>query len=83
MSAIANIRNTLKTYADQAASHGDEYEFDGWADHDGNLTDQPQLEDGYRVMCWWDTADPANPGYALRVIRWEDVHNIGEECDEL
>ena len=83
MSAIANIRDALRAAADHATSNGEEYEFDGWADAHGNLTDQPQLEDGYRVLCWWDTADPHNPGYALRVIRWEDGENIGEESDEL
>ena len=83
MNTIIKIRNTLKKAADQATSYGEEYEYDGWADANGNLTDQPQREDGYRVVCWWDTADPNNPGYALRVIRWVDVENIGDECDEL
>ena len=81
--AISKIRNTLKAAAEEATLNGEEYEYDGWADAAGNLTDQPQLKDGYRVMCWWDTADPNNLGYALRVIHWVDGENIGEECDEL
>ena len=79
MKAIENITNQLKAHADRATGDGETYEYDGWADEQGQLTEARQ-DDGYRVECWWDEADPINPGYAYRAARYEDgVRLVGEE----
>ena len=71
MNATENITNQLKTHAHRVASDGENYEFQGWADEAGFLTDERQ-DNGFRVDCWWDESDPSNPGYAYRAAVIED-----------
>ena len=84
MNAIENIINQLKHYTEQAASNGETYDFEGWADAAGFLTDERQ-DNGFRVDCWWDESDPSNPGYAYRAAVIEDNEQVPgqEESGEL
>lgn len=77
--AIKNIRDQLQHYADRAVADGENYDYDGWADEHGHLTDEPQ-DDGFKVQCWWDDQDPGNEGYAYRAARFEGGERmVGQE----
>ena len=84
MAAIENVINQLKHYTERATSDGETYEFQGWADGSGFLSDERQ-DNGFRVQCWWDESDPSNPGWAYRAAKIEDGERLPgqEESGEL